>query len=92
MLYFIFIIKHKRFSSPTKKPIVIAASATIPPYVIEKTDSGIQLDIIKAALVEQGLVILWLFICRTNGLNNSCIVEVDILLNYAGELGTGIYS
>lgn len=42
-------------AAPQKKPIVIAASATIPPYVIEKTDSGIQLDIIKAALVEQGV-------------------------------------
>ncbi|ASM52152.1 hypothetical protein PESP_b0618 [Pseudoalteromonas espejiana DSM 9414] len=79
-------------AAPPKKPIVIAASATIPPYVIEKTDSGIQLDIIKAALVEQGvsnIVVIYMSNKRAEQQLHSG--GVDILLNYAGKIGTGIY-
>lgn len=75
-----------------KQPIVIAASATIPPYVIEKTDTGIQLNIIKAALIEQGLdniVVIYMSNKRAEQQLHSG--NVDILLNYAGKRGAGIY-
>ena len=75
-----------------KQPIVIAASATIPPYVIEKTDTGIQLNIIKAALIEQGLdniVVIYMSNKRAEQQLHSG--NVDILLNYAGKRGAAIY-
>ncbi|MCQ8885903.1 hypothetical protein NQT63_09455 [Pseudoalteromonas agarivorans] len=71
---------------------MIAASATIPPYVIEKTDTGIQRNIIKAALIEQGLgniVVIYMFNKRAEQQLHSG--NVDILLNYAGKRGAGIY-
>ncbi|TMO81845.1 amino acid ABC transporter substrate-binding protein [Pseudoalteromonas sp. S3776] len=75
-----------------KQPVVIAASATIPPYVIEKTDTGIQLNIIKAALIDQGLdniVVIYMSNKRAEQQLHSG--KVDILLNYAGKRDSGTY-
>ena len=46
----LFICSQNAVAINKEREVIIAASASIPPYVFEKTDSGIHLGLIKAAL------------------------------------------
>jgi len=87
-----FFMSHLVVAEQQKQPIVIAASATIPPYVIKKTNSGLQLTLIRAALLEQGLDdIKVIYMSNKRAEQQLHSGGVDILLNYAGERRAGIF-
>ena len=72
--------------------VTIAANPTVAPYVISENDSGIQLEIVKAALSNQNINkvdVQYMSNQRADALLNRG--HVDIALNYSGILITGIY-
>ena len=72
--------------------VIIAANPTVAPYVISENDSGIQLEIVKAALNNQDINevdVHYMSNQRADALLNQG--HVDIALNYSGILISGIY-
>ncbi|WP_350314597.1 transporter substrate-binding domain-containing protein [Pseudoalteromonas sp. TB43-MNA-CIBAN-0091] len=72
--------------------VIIAANPTVVPYVISENDSGIQLEIVKAALNNQDINkvdVHYMSNQRADALLNQG--HVDIALNYSGILIAGIY-
>jgi len=72
--------------------VIIAANPTVAPYVISENDSGIQLEIVKAALNNLDINEVYVHYMsnqRADALLNQG--HVDIALNYSGILIAGIY-
>ena len=75
-----------------EREVIIAASASIPPYVFAKTDSGIHLGLIKAALKANGFANINVqYMSNKRAEHQLHNKGVDILLNYAGRSSPGIY-
>ncbi|WP_404343234.1 substrate-binding periplasmic protein [Pseudoalteromonas mariniglutinosa] len=72
--------------------VSIAASSYLPPYVMADQDSGIQLDILKAALRQQGITHFDIrYMSNKRAEKQLQVGEVDIALNYAGYLDGQIF-
>ena len=72
--------------------IHVAANPTISPYVISYNDSGIQIEIVKAALRDQKINDIKVHY-MANQRSDSSLVQgsIDIALNYTGNLIAGVY-
>ncbi|MBB1288333.1 transporter substrate-binding domain-containing protein [Pseudoalteromonas sp. SR43-6] len=89
ILMWLFIFSHIN----KEREVIIAASASIPPYVFAKTDSGIHLGLIKAALKANGFANINVqYMSNKRAEHQLHNKGVDILLNYAGRSSPGIYS
>ena len=77
-------VKGECLSEPNiQQPIVVAASASLPPYVIEDTNSGIQLEILKAAFKSQGISNIHIHYMSNKRAEQQLMQgEVDIALNF----------
>lgn len=76
----------------TQQPIVVAASASLPPYVIEDTNSGIQLEILKAAFKSQGISNIEIqYMSNKRAELQLMQGEVDIALNFPPVLTPRVY-
>ena len=79
-------------NSIKQQSVIIAANPTVAPYVIREHDSGIQLEIVKAALSNQAINqvdVHYMSNQRADASLNQG--RVDIALNYSGHLIAGIY-
>ncbi|MFY8282617.1 substrate-binding periplasmic protein [Pseudoalteromonas sp. SSMSWG5] len=73
-------------------PIVVAASSYLPPYVIKDNDSGIQLEILKAAFKSQGISNIVVQYMPNKRVEQQLLQgKVDIALNFASGSSTNIY-
>ncbi|MAD03984.1 MAG: amino acid ABC transporter substrate-binding protein [Pseudoalteromonas sp.] len=86
-------VKGECLSEPnTQKPIIVAASSSLPPYVIEDTNSGIQLEILKAALKSQGISNIDIHYMSNKRAEQQLMHgKVDIVLNFPDALTTRVY-
>ncbi|MCF6434320.1 MULTISPECIES: substrate-binding periplasmic protein [Pseudoalteromonas] len=67
--------------------IIVAASPHLPPYVIQKGDDGIQLQILKQAFAQQGITnVKVLYMPNKRAEQQLLSGEVDIALNFPANL------
>jgi len=79
-------------SQHTEKALVIAASAYLPPYMMERTNSGIQLEIVKAALKSQGITQLDIHYMSNKRIEQQLIQgKIDIALNFPATVHADVY-
>nr|WP_076916386.1 MULTISPECIES: transporter substrate-binding domain-containing protein [unclassified Pseudoalteromonas] len=88
----LFICSQNAVAINKEREVIIAASASIHPYVFVKTDSGIHLNLIKAALNANGFANINVqYMSNKRAEHQLHNKGVDILLNYAGGISAGIY-
>lgn len=96
ILFFYFIINSSDvfgLSAPLPdKPITVAVSPSLPPYVFTDGDTGLQLEIIKSAFKSQGVTDLDIVYMSNKRAEYSLEqLEVDVAVNYAGTRVNDIY-
>ncbi|MBG9995252.1 transporter substrate-binding domain-containing protein [Pseudoalteromonas sp. NZS127_1] len=92
ILMWLFICSQNAVAINKEREVIIAASASIHPYVFVKTDSGIHLNLIKAALNANGFANINVqYMSNKRAEHQLHNKGVDILLNYAGGISAGIY-
>lgn len=70
----------------------IGVSPSLPPYVFSKNNSGLQLELIKAAFKSQGITDLNIIYMSNKRVEHSLEqAEIDVAVNYAGSRIEGIY-
>ncbi|MCK8123588.1 transporter substrate-binding domain-containing protein [Pseudoalteromonas sp. 2CM39R] len=86
-------VKGECLSEPnTQKPIIVAASASLPPYVFQDTNSGIQLEILKAAFKSQGISNISIHYMSNKRAEQQLMQgKVDIALNFPPVLTSHVY-
>jgi len=73
--------------------ITVAVSLSLPPYVFSDDDTGLQLQILKAAFKDQGVTNLDIIYMSNKRAGQSLEqMSVDIAMNYAGATNSAIYS
>ncbi|WP_394189897.1 substrate-binding periplasmic protein [Pseudoalteromonas atlantica] len=83
---------HALTEQKSTNPINIGVSPSLPPYVFSKDNSGLQLELIKAAFKSQGVTDLNIIYMSNKRVEYSLEqAELDVAVNYAGSRVEGIY-
>ncbi|WP_245219890.1 substrate-binding periplasmic protein [Pseudoalteromonas arabiensis] len=93
LLLFLFCFTTESVSQQShEKQIIVAASSFLPPYIVKQSNSGIQIEILKAALQAQGITELDIHYMSNKRAEQQLLQgKVDIVLNFPPMAIAGIH-